>query len=327
MHNLLHGNRPSLLRFGFPFTAIAVMCFALSSLTHAVNPPPDGGYPGGNTAEGNGALANLTSGVWNTAIGSQALTNDTNGGANTATGFRALFNNTTGIGNAAFGSRALLNNVGGSNNVAVGANAGSDIRGSNNIDIGHPGISGDTSTIRIGLIGVQTDTFVSGIHGNILPDNGSLQPVFINNLGKLGTVLSPSSARFKNGIKPMGDSSEAILALKPVTFHYNKDIDPRGKPQFGLVAEEVVKVNPDLVNRDEKGELFSVRYEAVNAMLLNEFLKEHCHVEQLEATATEQAKEIKELKASLKEQAAQIQKVSAKLEISRPAPQTVVKNK
>jgi uncharacterized coiled-coil protein SlyX len=121
----------------------------------------------------------------------------------------------------------------------------------------------------------------------------------------------------------MGEASDAILALKPVTFHYNKEIDPTGRAQFGLVAEEVVKVNPELVNRDDKGQLFSVRYEAVNAMLLNEFLKQHHRVEQLQTAATEQAKEIDELKATLKEQAAQIQKVSTQLELSRPASKMV----
>jgi hypothetical protein len=265
MYKLRYGTRPSLLRLVFPFTTIALTCFALSPLTHAVNPPPDGGYPSGNTAEGTAALFSLTTGVWNTAIGFQALNNDTAGAANIATGLRALFSNTTGTGNVAVGSRALVSNVGGSNNIALGANSGSDIRGSNNIDIGNPGRSADTNTIKIGSIGVHADTFISGIHGNILPDNGSLQPVFVNNNGKLGTVLSPSSARFKDGIKPMGDVSEVILALKPVTFRYKKNIDSRCRPQFGLVAEEVAKVNPDLVTRDQKGALYTVRYEAVNA--------------------------------------------------------------
>ncbi len=142
----------------------------------------------------------------------------------------------------------------------------------------------------------------------------------------MGTVLSPSSARFKDEIKAMGSASEAILALKPVTFRYKKDIDPLGVPQFGLVAEEVAKVNPDLVTRDAKGELYTVLYETVNAMLLNEFLKEHRNVEDLQATAAEQTKEIKALNAVVKEQAAQIRKVSAQLEMSRPAPKVVLDN-
>ena len=252
------------------------------------------------------------------------MNKDTTGGANTGLGFRALLNNTSGAANVALGTQALLNNVGGSNNIALGTNAGSNIRGSNNIIIGNAATAADANQIRIGLVGVHTDAYLAGIHGNILIDNGTLQPVFVNNAGKLGTILSPSSARYKDEIKPMGNASEAILALKPVTFHYKKDIDPRARPQFGLVAEEVAKVNPELVTRNEKGELYTVRYEAVNAMLLNEFLKEHRKVEQLQATATQQANEIKELKASLKEQAAQIQKVSAQLETNRPVPQVVV---
>jgi hypothetical protein len=131
----------------------------------------------------------------------------------------------------------------------------------------------------------------------------------------------------------MGKASEAILELKPVTFRYKKELDPDDIPQFGLVAEDVEKVDPDLVARDDDGKPYSVRYEAVNAMLLSEFLKEHRRVETLEATVArqqsinaEQQKEIQALTASLKEQAAQIQKVSAQLEMSRPAPQTVVNN-
>src|SRR5205085_549110 len=147
----------------------------------------------------------LTTGAWNTANGYQALKSDTTGGANTAVGYRALFSNTTSINNTAVGAQALVNNVSGASNIAVGAAAGTNIRGSRNIDIGNPGAAGDSNTTRIGSAGVQTDTYISGIHGNILPDNGSLQPVFVNNLGKLGTIFSPppSSARFKEEIKPM----------------------------------------------------------------------------------------------------------------------------
>jgi len=326
MNKGLMRRRWSLLRLVTPSTAMAAICFACLPFAYAVNPPPDGGYANNNTAEGEGALFSLTSGAWNTANGFQALKSDTTGGANTAFGFRALFSNTTAIGNVGVGSQALLNNVSGSNNIALGSNAGSNIRGSNNIHIGNGGASADSNIIRIGSAGVHTRTFIAGIHGHILPDNGTLQPVFINNGGEMGTILSPppSSARFKEDIKPMGNVSEAILALKPVTFRYKKDIDPRRKAQFGLVAEEVAKVNPDLVVRDEKGELYTVRYEAVNAMLLNEFVKEHRKVDQLEATATQQAKEIQELKANLKEQSALIQKVSAHVEMSRPAPHVVV---
>jgi len=324
MYNLFLGNRLSLLRLAFSLTTIAVMCFAFLPLARAVSPAPDGGYVGGNTAEGTGALLSRTTGIWDTANGFEALKDDTTGSGNTATGFHALFNNTTGDDNTAVGRQAMLNNVGGNRNIAVGWISGLNIRGSNNIDIGNPGTSADSNAIRIGVEGTHTEAFMAGIHGIILPNNGTLQPVFVNNAGKLGTVLSPSSARFKDEIKPMDKASEAILAFKPVTFRYKKNIDPLGVPQFGLVAEEVAKVNPDLVTHDEKGQLYSVRYEAVNAMLLNEFLKEHRKVEELQATADQEAKEIKALSATLKEQAAQIQKVSAQVEMTRPAPQVVV---
>ena len=149
--------------------------------------------------------------------------------------------------------------------------------------------------------------------------------VVVNNFGRLGTVAS--SARFKDAIKPMDKASEAILALKPITFHYKKEVDPNGIPQFGLVAEQVQKVNPDLVVRDAEGRVYSVRYDAVNAMLLNEFLKEHKKVEDLkkdfQARVAKQRKEIAALAATVKEQALQIQKVSAQLEASKPAPQVV----
>ena len=152
--------------------------------------------------------------------------------------------------------------------------------------------------------------------------------VIIDSTGHLGT--STSSARYKDNIKPMDKASEAILALKPVTFHYKQELDPEGIPQFGLVAEQVEKVNPDLVARDADGKAYTVRYEAVNVMLLNEFLKEHRTVQELkkdfQATVADQQKEIQALTASLKEQASQIQKVSAQLEVSKPAPQTVLNN-
>jgi len=325
MYNLLLGNRLSLLRLAFPLTIVAIMCFVFLPDTRAVVPAPDGGYPGNNTAEGQNALFSRTNGIWNTAIGYEALKADTTGGANTATGFQALHKNLGGDQNSAVGAQALLNSTSGNQNIAIGWQAGINVTtGSNNIEIGNPGIPGDNKTIRIGRPLLHDATYIGGIHGVILPNNGTVQPVFVNSDGKLGVVLSPSSARFKDEIKPMDKASEAILAFKPVTFRYKKNIDPVGMPQFGLVAEEVAKVNPDLVTHDEKGQLYSVRYEAVNAMLLNEFLKEHRKVEELQATADQQAKEIKALSATLKEQAAQIQKVSARVEMGNPAPQVVV---
>ena len=156
-------------------------------------------------------------------------------------------------------------------------------------------------------------------------------PVFINAQGRLGTATS--SARFKDEIKPMGEVSEAILALKPVTFHYKKELDPDGAPQFGLVAEDVAKVNPALVIRDAEGKVYTVRYDAVNAMLLNEFLKEHRTVQEQNRKIQAQDATIAKLKsgmevltATVKEQGSQIQKVSAELELQEPAPRTVLNN-
>ena len=142
-------------------------------------------------------------------------------------------------------------------------------------------------------------------------------PVIIDTDGHLGTTTS--SARYKQNVQPMDKSSEAILALKPVTFRYKKELDPEGIPQFGLVAEQVEKVNPDLVARDEQGKPYTVRYEAVNAMLLNEFLKEHRKVQNLEAVVVQQQKQIESLARGL-------QSVSTQIEMSKDAPQVVVNN-
>ena len=186
--------------------------------------------------------------------------------------------------------------------------------GGNNIDIDNAGVAGESSKIRIGRQGTHNGTFIAGISGVA----GTGSHVVVNAMGKLG--VAASSARFKDDIKPIDKASEAIHALKPVTFRYKKEVDPEGVPQFGLVAEEVEKVNPDLVARDANGKAYTVRYEAVNAMLLNEFLKEHRKVEEL--TKDFQAT-VAELTARLDEQAAQIQKVSAQIEASKPAPQVV----
>ena len=227
--------------------------------------------------------------------------------------------NTTGSNNTAFGETALFNNTTGKNNIAVGVSAGIGIStGNNNIDIGNAGVAGDSNKIRIGKQGTQNGTFIAGIFGVTM--TGS--PVVVNSSGKLG-VSGTSSIRFKKAVKPMDDASEAILALKPVTFHYKEELDPDGMPQFGLVAEQVEKVNPDLVARDADGKVYTVRYEAVNSMLLNEFLKEHRKVaeqqttiEQLKVAAAQQQKQIEALTAT-------VQKVSEKLELTKAAPQLV----
>ncbi len=290
-----------------------------------------------NTATGDYALYNNTSAHRNTATGAYALFNNSTGLTNMATGVGALYSNSTGSNNMASGNYALYSNTIGSNNIALGGNAGYNLTtGNNNIDIGNRGSAGEANTIRIGVAGTQIATFIAGIHGEMTSDSGSTVPVVVDMNGNLGTAAS--SERFKKDIKSMGQSSEAILRLKPVTFHYKND--SKATPQFGLVAEEVAKVNPDLVVHDAKGAIYTVRYDAVNAMLLNEFLKEHCKVEeqerkiheqegqlreetamitQLKAMVTEQQKTMEALRAGLKEQARQIQKVSAQLEMDKPA--------
>jgi len=280
-----------------------------------------------NTATGASALTFNTTGYANTAIGTGALNMNTEGNNNTA--IAALGSNTTGDANTGVGTGALASNItgnfntalgffagyntNGNTNIAVGYLAGQYSAGDNNIDIGHVG-GVESGVIRIGTSGAQTTTFVAGIRGVAI---AGAQQVGVNASGQLG--IRASSARFKEAIKSMDKSSEAILALRPVEFRYKKELDPKGAPQFGLIAEEVAKVNPDLVVADHQGKPFTVRYEEVNAMLLNEFLKEHRKVQELEANAARQQKQIEALTAGL-------QKVSAQLELNKPALQTVLIN-
>jgi uncharacterized coiled-coil protein SlyX len=290
---------------------------ALNSNTTGVN----------NTANGSAALSNNTTGGNNTAAGLAALFSNTTGSANTATGFTALQSNTTGAANTAYGVQALQGNTTGSANIALGFGAGQNITtGSLNIDIANVGVSTEASTIRIGTAGNQTATFIAGISGVTVAGGVT---VIVDANGHLGTIVS--SQRFKDQIKPMDKASEVILSLRPVTFRYKHELDPEGIPQFGLVAEEVEKVNPDLVARDAEGKVFTVRYEAVNAMLLNEFLKQHRTVQELksivakqEATIAQQQKGMEVMAASLKAQAAKIQKVSDRVELKQPVPQMAV---
>ncbi len=402
------------LRPAFLTLLFVVECFALSPLACAVDPPPDGGYLNGNTAEGTDALFSLTEGQSNTAIGEEALHDNTGGddntavgnsalhsnttgGGNTATGFSALFSNTTGDRNTAIGDFVLVNNtigfdntatglgtledntagagntangavaltfnttgsentaigggalafnttgndntaVGsgalnfnttGSNNIALGRIAGAKVTtGNNNIDIGNQGAAGESNAIRIGTKKTQRNTFIAGISGVTVAGGVA---VMVDTNGHLGTMTS--SARFKDAIKPMDKASEAILSLEPVTFRYKSDLDPDKIPQFGLVAEQVAKVNPDLVACDEQGKPYTVRYEAVNAMLLNEFLKEHRKVEEQEATINQLKAADTKQEATIAKQQKQIealttglQKVSNQLELSKPATQIVRNN-
>jgi len=353
--------------------------------TGAVTPAPDGGYPGFNTAEGDGALQSLTSGTSNTAIGFDALFSNTTGSNNTAAGIGALGSNTTGSDNTANGFGALLLNTTGPNNTAVGfevlfanttgfENAGTGSRalfanttgfhntaggfsalvrnttGNHNTANGDDALSANTTgnfnttdgahslennstgsantalgfgagnnvttagnviCIGSGVVGanVSNSCYIGSIFGQTSSGGAA---VFINSSGKLGTITS--SRRFKEEIRPMAQSSEVLFALKPVIFRYKKEIEPQKIPQFGLVAEDVEAVDPDLVVRDKDGKVNTVRYEAINAMLLNEFLKEHRTVQELK-------QEISALAATVKEQTAQIQKVSARIDASEPAPQ------
>ena len=265
-----------------------------------------------NTATGNSALGLNTHGNSNTATGMSALLTNETGNSNTATGFQALlqnrsdnntadgasalYNNTTGINNTAIGMNALLNSTTGSRNIALGESAGSALTtGKNNIDIGNAGTAGESAKIRIGNK-AHKNTYIAGISGVTVAGGVG---VIIDTTGHLGTVTS--STRYKEAIQPMNASSEAILSLQPVKFRYKKELDTQGIPQFGLVAEDVAKVDPDLVARDEEGKPYTVRYEAVNAMLLNEFLKEHRKVEALEATVAAQEKDFKSQIAALTE--------------------------
>ena len=368
------------------FQVVLLLCFGVLQGVQAVVPPPDGGYPGFNTAEGTKALfsrstgsantavgwfslGSLTTGSFNTAtgagallfntadqntafgaaallfntigannvaigaqalvfnidgdfntaVGTQALSSNTIGLSNTAVGAGALFSNTEGNQNVAIGTGALFSNTTGILNIALGWNAGRDLTtGNNNIDIFNTGEAGDDGTIRIGSTSLQTATYIAGISG--ATTSGGVA-VFVDTDGKLGTLTS--SARFKDEIKPMDKASEAILALKPVTFRYKKEVDPKSVPQFGLVAEDVEKVNADLVVRDEKGKPYSVRYEAINAMLLNEFLKEHKAFVEEHRTVQEQGTTIARLQKQIEALTAGLQKVSAQLEASKPAPQLV----
>ena len=273
-----------------------------------------------NTALGSDALSSNKTGNHSSASGASALFFNTTGDDNTANGVNALLNNTTGNKNTGDGIAALAKNTTGSGNIALGNGAGGNLTiGDHNIDIGNAGQAGESSAIRIGRVEDHTATYIAGIAGATVPTGVA---VIVNANGHLGTTTS--SARYKEAIKPMDKASEAILALEPVTFRYKHELDPEGVPQFGLVAEQVETVDADLVARDRDGKPYSVRYEAVNAMLLNEFLKEHRTVQDLKATASKQEATIAQQQKQIEALTAGLQKVSAQLEVSKSAPQTVL---
>jgi hypothetical protein len=396
--------------------ALSLACVALLPKVQAVVPPPDGGYPNFNTAEGQNALFSLTTGAGNTAVGwsslfsatggsfntatgagallfntgdqntatgvaallfnttgsdntavgvaallnntegtnntatgDSALTNNTIGTANTANGFHALFSNTGGFNNTAIGQSALFNNINQDGNTAIGSGALSSSNAGLNTAVGAGALqnstTGSNNTVlgRIAGNNVMTASNVICIGANVAGEDvsntcyignifgatsASGTAVFINSDGRLGTTTS--SLRFKEDINPMNKASEAVLALKPVTFRYKKEIDSAGRSQFGLVAEDVEKVHPGLVVRDKEGKPYGVRYDAVNAMLLNEFLKEHKTVKEQGATIAQQRKDfqaaIERQQKQIEALTAGLQKVSAQLEASKPAPQTVLNN-
>ncbi len=261
---------------------------------------------GGNTATGLAALTANTTGYNNTANGEFALHDNTTGFDNTVTGGLALFSNTTGFRNTAYGSFALSNNTTGFSNTAIGTGAlhnatgfnnigiGSDgglnlTTGSDNICIGNSGVAAESGTIRIGSTGTQTATFVAGVNG--VTTGGTGTPVLIDASGQLGTISS--SARFKDEIQDMGEATEGLLKLRPVTFRYKTQ--PEGRTQFGLIGEEVEKVMPELVVCSSSGEVETVLYHEMPAMLLNELQKQQRQINELQ----EQQRQIEELKLEL----------------------------
>jgi uncharacterized coiled-coil protein SlyX len=287
----------------------------------------------GNTANGAFALFSDTSGQTNTATGASSLFSNISGSFNTANGFTALFSN-TGNDNTAIGAGALQNNIIGGENTAVGVSAlASNTIGNNNVAIGYfAGIQQTTGSDNIyigfnmqGTAGESNACYIGSIFGQT--SSGGI-PVLINGNHKLGTTTS--SKRFKEDIKPMGKTSEALFSLEPVAFRYKKEIDPNGVSQFGLVAEEVEKVNPDLIVRDKEGKPYSVRYDQVNAMLLNEFLKEHRKMQEqgvtiaeLKSTVAQQQQDFQAIIAKQQKQiqtlSAGLEKVSSQVEMSSPA--------
>ena len=266
-----------------------------------------------NNAFGTNALFNNVDGFFNNAHGRNALVNNT-GSENNAFGDLAMENNTSGSSNTAIGDDALRNNVDGSGNVAIGDEAGTGLNPSvsNCIAIGAPG-DGPFATF-------DNTCFIGNIFGEAVSDPGSQVQVYVDQYNVVGVFNS--SRRFKHDIQPMGKASETLHKLKPVTFKFNSDW--KGTKQYGLIAEEVAEVASDLVFRHNNGEIATVRFEQIGAMLLNEFLKEHKKVQALEATVAKQQKGMEILTAQLKEQAAQIQKVSAQIEMTKPASQVVV---
>jgi hypothetical protein len=237
------------------------------------------------------------------------MSSDTTGSSNAAYGYNALASTLTGNGNTAMGYGALVVQMSGDFNTALGLFAGNGITTASNV-------------ISIGTSGANVND--SCYVGNIWTQPGGSQAVYVNSDGKLGAQVS--SRRFKEDIHPMEEASATLYRLKPVTFRYKKEIDRRGAQQLGLVAEEVAVVNPDLVIRDKEGKPYSVRYDQVNAMLLNEFLKEHRAFVEEQYKLERQQKEIEALKAELKQQRSLIEKVSANVKVNESVTKLATRN-
>jgi hypothetical protein len=360
-------------------TLLVGLGFFAFSPVQAVVPAPDGGYPGGNTAEGTNALLSRTSGIYNTGIGiysllsvtdgddntgvgagtlfantaientatgagalfsntagnsntadgAFALFSNINGDSNTAIGDRALLLNTTGFFNTAVGQAVMLNNTTGSSNIAIGVQAlGNNDSGSGNIVLGNvagTAITTATNVICIGQVSgadVDSRTYIANIGGTTVSGAGTDSVTIDLTTGLLGHLSS--SRRYKEKIQPMDNASETLYQLKPVTYRFKKEIDATQSLDYGLIAEEVAEIDPNLAIRDAKGQIESVRYTAINAMLLNEFLKAHRKSEEQEAEITQLIEDMEKLVAHVKQQDSQIQTMSAEIEMSKAAPQVVV---
>jgi trimeric autotransporter adhesin len=363
----------------------ALGCCALCQISQAVSPPPDGGYPGGNTAEGTSALLSRTSGGYNTAVGlfsllsltdgnfntgvgagtllsntadlntatgagallsnvtgsdntangAFALFSNTTGSYNTATGVNALSSNTEGLNNNAFGWGALTNNVSGNGNTAVGYQAAINANGSNNTALGAGaglswGVAGENVCIGQGVTGSFFDGAITRIRNIGTFALGGATNVVIASIGGIGDGelgYNAFSRRYYEDIQPVDKASETLFALKPVSFRGKNNIAAANVKLYGLIAEDVATVDPDLVVYNSEGQPETLRLESINAMLLNEFLKEHLKVQQQEDRIVKLEGTVGALTAQLREQAAQIQKVRAQTELSRPSARTVLNDR
>jgi Chaperone of endosialidase len=250
-----------------------------------------------NVGIGGSALGALTTANGNAAVGFQALEDVTTGGGNVAVGDTALKSLTTGTFNTAVGSSALYSLATGANDIAVGYLAGELLTTSesNNIDIGSPGVAGDSGAIRIGG-SAQTSTYIAGISGST---SASGVAVYVNSSGQLGTATS--SLRFKENVQDMGDASDGLLQLRPVTFNYKPQYDDGSHLlQYGLIAEEVAKVYPGLVEYDKDGQPLTVRYQFVNAMLLNEVQSQHKTIADQQTQITQLQSQLEDIQKTLR---------------------------